>query len=126
MKTVLIVEDNRDYRTNLAELLQLERYRTVEAENGLTGLKMISDYLPDIVLCDINMPIMTGVEMLIATKQNSKISGIPFIFITAYSDERTQKHLKGLGADMCLAKSVSMENLIMLIHDLLNNASSVQ
>ncbi|GAB4528979.1 MAG: hypothetical protein OHK0046_48470 [Anaerolineae bacterium] len=125
MRTVVIVEDNKDYRENLAERLQMEAYHTIEAENGRIGLEMISAHVPDLILCDIDMPIMTGVEMLVLLKQNSKFSGIPFIFITAYTDELTRKHVKGLGADLYLAKTVSMGDLITLIRDLLN-AQTVQ
>ena len=120
MQTILIVEDNKDYRVNLAELLQQELYYTLEAENGLIGLTMIGDNLPDLILCDIDMPIMTGVEMLVLMKQDSKISGIPIIFITGHTDELTRKHVKGLGADLCLAKTVSMDDLIKFIYDVLN------
>jgi CheY-like chemotaxis protein len=120
LQTILIIEDNNDYRMNLAEILQDELYHTLEAENGLTGLAMISHHLPDLILCDIDMPIMSGVEMLVLMKQNSRISAIPFIFITAHADERTQKRLKGLGANLCLAKSVSMNDLIKIIHNCLN------
>jgi CheY-like chemotaxis protein len=125
MQTILIVEDNKDYRVNLAELLQQELYYTLEAENGRIGLTMIGDNLPDLILCDIDMPIMTGVEMLVLMKQDSRIAGIPIIFITGHSDERTRKQVKGLGADLCLAKTVSMDDLIKFIHDLLD-APAVQ
>lgn len=120
MQTILIIEDNADYRANLAEVLQFELYHTLEAENGLIGLAMISDYLPDLIISDIDMPIMNGIGMLLSVKLDSKIAKIPFIFITGQGDELTQKHLKGLGADLCLAKSISMDDLINLIHDLLN------
>lgn len=120
MQTILIIEDNVDYRVNLAEILQDALYYTLEAENGLIGLAMIGDHLPDLILCDIDMPIMTGVEMLVSMKQNSKISGIPFVFITAHSDELTQRHVMGLGADLCLAKTVLIGDLIKFIYDLLN------
>jgi len=80
---------------------------------------MIGDNLPDLILCDIDMPIMTDVEMLVLMKQDSRIAGIPIIFITGHSDELTRKHVKGLGADLCLAKTVSMDDLINFIYDLL-------
>jgi len=123
MQTILIVEDNKDYRANLADLLQQELYYTIEAENGRIGLAMIGDNLPDLILCDIDMPIMTGVEMLVLMKQDSKIAGIPIIFITGHTDELTRKHVKGLGADLCLAKTVSMDDLIKFIYDLLTTTA---
>ena len=123
MQTILIVEDNKDYRANLADLLQQELYYTIEAENGRIGLAMIGDHLPDLILCDIDMPIMTGIEMLVLMKQDSKIAGIPIIFITGHTDELTRKHVKGLGADLCLAKTVSMDDLIKFIYDLLTTTA---
>jgi len=120
MQTILIVEDNKDYRANLADLLQQELYYTIEAENGRIGLAMIGDHLPDLILCDIDMPIMTGIEMLILMKQDTRISGTPIIFIKGHTNELTRKHMMGLGADLCLAKSVSRGDLIKNIHDLLN------
>lgn len=122
MQTILIVEDNANYRANLAEILQFELYHTLEAENGWIGLAMIGNHLPDLILCDIDMPIMNGVEMLISMKQDSKISGIPIIFITGHTNELTRKHVMGLGADLCLAKTVSMDDLIQLIYNLLNTS----
>lgn len=120
MQTILIIDDNTDYRMSLAEILRLELYYTLEAENGQSGLAMISEYLPDLILCDINMPIMSGIEMLVSMKQNYKTSSIPFIFVTAYTDNLTQEHMTGLGADLCLAKTVKIGDLIDFIYDLLN------
>jgi CheY-like chemotaxis protein len=108
MQTILIVEDNKDYRANLADLLQQELYYTIEAENGRIGLAMIGDRLSDLILCDIDMPIMTGIEMLVSMKQDGKVSGIPIIFITGHTDELTRKHVIGLGANLCLAKTVTI------------------
>jgi CheY-like chemotaxis protein len=123
MQIILLVEDNKDYRANLAELLQLEMYHTLEAENGRIGLAMIGDHLPDLILCDIDMPIMTGVEMLVLMKQDSRISGIPIIFITGHTDELTRKQVMGLGANLCLAKTVSIDDLIKFIYELLNTTT---
>jgi CheY-like chemotaxis protein len=125
MQTILIIEDNVDYRINLAELLQIALYHTLEAENGLIGLAMIGAHLPNLILCDIDMPIMSGVEMLILMKQDSRISRIPIVFITGHTDELTRKNVIGLGGDLCLAKTVSIDVLIKLIHGLLN-APTVQ
>jgi len=120
MQTILIIEDNVDYRVNLAEILQDELYYTLEAENGLIGLAMIGDHLPDLILCDIDMPIMTGVEMLVLMKQDTRISGIPIIFIMGHTNELTRKHVMGLGAGLFLAKTVLIGDLIKFIYDLLN------
>jgi len=64
MPTILIIDDNNDYRTNVADHLRLENYITLEAENGLVGMQMIRHYLPDMILCDVDMPLMDGIDVL--------------------------------------------------------------
>jgi DNA-binding response OmpR family regulator len=120
MKTILIVDDNEEYRASIAEVLQMEQYLTLEAENGLIGLQMIGDHLPDLVLCDVDMPMVNGVEMLTSVKLESKFSKIPFMFLTGRRDETTQKASQNLGADLYLTKPVSMNHLTTAIFNLLN------
>ena len=120
MKTILIIDDNKEYRDSIAEVLQLENYLTLEAENGLIGLQMIDEHLPDLVLCDVDMPIVNGVEMLTTVKLDNLFSKIPFIFVTGRHDKTTQKASQDLGADLYLTKPVPINHLITAIFNLLN------
>ncbi len=60
MKTVLIIEDNKDIRENTAEILELAGYRALTAENGKVGVQVALDENPDIIVCDIMMPELDG------------------------------------------------------------------
>jgi CheY-like chemotaxis protein len=60
MSAVLVIEDNREYR----EILQLENYLTVTAANGLIGLQKLQEHSPNLIVCDVDMPVMNGLEVL--------------------------------------------------------------
>ena len=64
MKTIMIIDDNKNYRVHLKRLLTLEDYATLEAEDGLLGLDAIHKYSPHLILCDMDMPVMDGMEVL--------------------------------------------------------------
>ncbi|MEO1666308.1 MAG: response regulator [Chloroflexota bacterium] len=115
MRTILIIDDNQDYRLNLLEIFQIESYSTLEARNGLIGLRMIYQHVPDIILCDIDMPVMTGLEVLETVKADIKLSSIPFILNTAHSDDTTRKTAVELGVDLFLIKGIPLEQLLNTI-----------
>lgn len=108
MSTILIIDDNQDYRTGLAELLAFEKYHTLEAENGLEGLQMIRRYLPDLIICDVDMPVMDGIEVLKTVKADASYAKIPFIVSTGRTDMLTMQALQQSGADICLTKPTSI------------------
>ena len=64
MKTILIIEDNPDVRENLVELLQLSSYNVLSAQNGREGANIAIKEKPDLILCDIMMPVMDGFGVL--------------------------------------------------------------
>lgn len=84
--TILLIEDNKDMRGNLAEMLTMEGYSILEAENGKIGLEQIISQHPDLIICDISMPMMSGLEVLKATRTNEAVAATPFIILSAYSD----------------------------------------
>lgn len=88
MLKILVIEDNREIRENISELLELEGYEVIEAENGKTGLQLAYQVLPDLILCDIMMPVMNGHEVLEQLKQQTFTAAIPFIFLTANVEKK--------------------------------------
>ncbi|MFH4969492.1 two-component regulator propeller domain-containing protein [Gaetbulibacter sp. M240] len=94
-ETILIVEDDHELRNYLKISLQNE-YTIVEASNGEQGLHMTQENLPDIIISDIMMPIMDGIDMCKNLKANKDTSHIPLIFLTAKTELEFQK--KGLEA----------------------------
>lgn len=119
MKTILVIDDNLDYRTDLVEILRFEEYHTVEAENGLAGLQMIRQYAPDLIICDLDMPVMDGIQVLKALRADPIHASIPFIAATGRTDALTMQTLRDLGADKYLAKPISIAPFLTTIGDFL-------
>lgn len=112
MAKILVVEDEVDLREILVGELEYQGHVTLEAENGLEGLAVLSGEMPDLIISDINMPKMTGIQFFrTATEKYPAIADIPFIFLTAQSDRDSE--LKGLrlGADDYLTKPVDFDIL---------------
>jgi CheY-like chemotaxis protein len=118
ISTILIIDDNLDYRTDLAEILAFEKYHTLEAENGLDGLQMIRHFLPDLIICDVDMPVMNGIDVLKTVKTDPTHAKIPFVVTTGHTDTLTMQTLLDLGANTCLAKPVKISEFLMTIGDL--------
>lgn len=122
---VMVIDDDDDVR-NLIEA-QLGKYFTVStASNGVEGLEKLIGEQPDIVVCDVMMPEMDGLEFTKRLKANFNISHIPVILLTAYSSEEHQ--LKGIqaGADSYITKPFSMKYLLARIVKLVEQREKLQ
>src|SRR6476661_2603303 len=86
MKTILLIEDNELIRENTAEILELAGYDVLTAENGKLGVEQALAKKPDLVVCDIMMPVLDGYGVLQIFNQNPQLSGVPFIFLTAKTE----------------------------------------
>lgn len=104
MKKILLIEDNDDIRTNTAEILELASYEVVVAENGKRGVELALEHLPDLVICDIMMPVLDGYGVLHLLSKNEDTAGIPFIFLTAKADRSDLRKGMEMGADDYLTK----------------------
>jgi CheY-like chemotaxis protein len=112
MKTILIIEDNDDIRENTCELLELEGYLVLTATDGLTGITAAQEWLPDIIFCDIMMPLADGFEVFRTLKELQPTAAIPFVFLTANAEKREMESGMSLGADGYICKPFSPEELL--------------
>ncbi len=115
MTRILVIEDDRQIRINIVEVLSYQDYTLFEAENGLVGVQVAKECLPDLIICDINMPEMDGYEVLQALRDESQTATIPFIFLTAQTDKLSMRHGMDLGADDYLTKPFSLDELLAAI-----------
>jgi DNA-binding response OmpR family regulator len=120
MKThnILLIEDETVLLDSLKVILQLSNYNPILAENGTTALKILNEQSNeiDLIVCDINLPDISGFDILQKIKSNSALNSIPFIFLTAYADAKDiQKGLR-LGADEYLTKPFSSKELVNVIN----------
>ncbi len=104
MKKILLIEDNDDIRNNTAEILELSNYEVIVAENGKVGVAKAIEHEPDLIICDIMMPVLDGYGVLHAVHKNEDIKNTPFIFLTAKSERTDFRKGMELGADDYITK----------------------
>src|SRR5665213_1225875 len=86
MTKILLVEDNDEIRENTREILELANYQITTAANGKEGYAMALTETPDLIICDIMMPVLDGYGLLHLVSKNENLKGIPFIFLTAKTE----------------------------------------
>jgi len=112
MKTILLIEDNKDIRENTAEILELANYKVLTAENGKIGLSLALEHKPDMIICDIMMPVLDGYGVLHVLQKNDALRHIPFIFLSAKSERADQRKGMELGADDYITKPFTDTELL--------------
>ncbi len=123
--TVLVIEDNQDIRESTAEILELAEYQVYTAENGLKGVELAQNHLPDIILCDIMMPELDGYGVLYILNKNEKTANIPFIFITAKTERVDMRKGMEMGADDYLTKPFGDMELLNAIEARLQKRAAI-
>ena len=101
-------------------MLERVGFSTIEASDGLQGLQLLKEMRPDIVTCDISMPLMDGHEFLLAAKSDETTRDIPVIIVTAVGQESEAFRATEMGADAYLTKPFSSSNLIETVQIQLN------
>ena len=114
-KTVLIIEDEKQVRESIVDILKLKGYKTLEASDGKVGFELAKSKIPDVVLCDIMMPFMDGFETISKFKANSLTKYIKFIFLTAKIEEENRTLGIELGASAYITKPFTVDQLLTAI-----------
>jgi signal transduction histidine kinase len=125
-KTVMIIDDSADIRMIINESLSLYGFSTLMAEDGVTGLKQAAEHLPDLIICDINMPNMDGYQTLKAMREQESTATIPFIFLSGATDRITVRKGMELGADDYLTKPFSPRELMAAVNARLDKHAKLQ
>ena len=120
MKTILLIEDDTVIRENTAELLELAGYTVHTAENGQLGVARALALKPDLVVCDIMMPVLDGYGVLQIFNQHAQLAGVPFIFLTAKTERTDLRRGMELGADDYLTKPFNKAELLSAINSRLH------
>jgi CRP/FNR family transcriptional regulator, cyclic AMP receptor protein len=115
VKTILLIEDNEIMRENTAEILELSNYKVMSAENGKLGIELAAKNSPDLIICDIAMPEMDGLEVLKELSAIKGIKDIPFIFLTALSEKSQINNGLSLGANEYVTKPYMGEELLKVV-----------
>jgi len=123
--SILIVEDNSDLRKFLKKMLSL-KYNILTAENGEIGLAIVNEHNPDIIVSDIMMPKMTGLELCKTLKLNPKTKHIPIILLTARTASSIELDSYDVGANDFISKPFNMDVLKSKVHNLIDSMDSIK
>jgi two-component system sensor histidine kinase/response regulator len=126
MTKLLVIEDEIGIRDSIVDILQAEDYIVESAPNGEDGLRMIDEFHPDLVLCDIMMPILDGHEVLQKIRQNPSTKTLPFIFLTAKADKVDFREGMDLGANDYITKPFTHDELLSTIQTRLGLKEAAQ
>ncbi|MBA2594193.1 MAG: response regulator [Pseudomonadota bacterium] len=119
MKVVLIVEDNDKNMKLARDVLQTKGYATIEAVNGEDGVRLARERNPDLVLMDIRLPGISGIEALTALRADPKTSSIPVMALTASVTATDRTRITQAGFDAFLAKPMVLREFIDTVRLLL-------
>jgi DNA-binding response OmpR family regulator len=116
---VLVVEDDVSMRTLLSKQLTSNGFEVTVADDGLDALVRLESFLPDLIICDVNMPKLDGFAFVEAIKRNQRTRDIPVMFLTASTDEKQHKLGLKVGARYYMTKPFSMQELLWKVRRLL-------
>ncbi len=111
-KVILVVEDEPKSLKLLRDLLQISGYKTIEATDGEQGVKSAKASKPDLILMDIMMPVMDGLEATRILKADATTSNIPILALTSYAMSGDKEKILEAGCDGYLAKPLDIQELL--------------
>ncbi len=119
MKRILIVEDTEDNRRILRDLLLASGYDLLEAADGAAGIAMAASERPDLILMDIQLPVLDGYEATRRIKADPALTAIPIIAVTSYALAGDEEKTRAAGCDGYIAKPFSPRQLLAKVREFL-------
>ncbi len=119
-KVILIVEDEPKNLTLLRDLLQVSGYLTIEATNGKQGVELAKSKKPDLILMDVQMPVMDGLEATRILKADTTTGNIPILALTSYAMKGDEEKILEVGCDGYLAKPFDIQELLKQVAEYLS------
>ncbi len=114
-KTILIVEDNELNMQLFNDVLEAKGYQTLQSRNGLDALKIARESKPDLIVMDIQLPGMSGLEVTKLIKEDENLKTIPIIALTAFAMKRDEEKIRQVGCENYLAKPISISGFLEII-----------
>ncbi len=119
-KRILVIEDQEDNRQILRDLLTSADFEVIEAEDGEAGLAAAAAHRPDLILMDIQLPIVDGYEATRRIKANPSLRAIPIIVITSYALSGDDDKARAAGCDAYFSKPFSPRQLLAKVREYLS------
>jgi len=118
-KRVLIVEDNELNMKLFNDLLEAHGYRTLETRDGVEALQMAREHRPDLILMDIQLPEVSGLEVTKWIKEDEELRAIPVIAVTAFAMKGDEEKIREGGCEAYIAKPISVMNFLSTVDQFL-------
>src|SRR5262247_3523749 len=125
-KTVMIVEDNELNMKLFNDLLEAHGYRTVATRNGIEALDLARKHRPDLILMDIQLPEVSGLEVTKWLKEDPELKGIPVVAVTAFAMKGDEERIREGGCEAYLSKPISVAKFIDTVRHFLGNGEVVR
>ena len=124
-RTVLIVEDNDLSLRLFRDLLRARGYETVQSETGFGGYELAREHRPDLILMDIQLPDISGLEVIKWLKDDQDLKAIPVIAITAFAMKGDEEEFRAAGCDGYLSKPISLSVFLETVSQTLKGRSEL-
>jgi two-component system cell cycle response regulator DivK len=118
-KKILVVEDTEDNRQILRDLLGMAGYEMVEAHDGAQGVAMAAEHMPDLILMDIQMPVLDGYEATRRIKADPALAAIPIVAVTSYALSGDEQKARAAGCNDYIAKPYSPRQMLAKVREIL-------
>ncbi len=119
MKTVLIVEDNELNMKLFNDLLEAHGYQTLQTADGMEALTIAREHHPDLILMDIQLPEISGLEVTKWIKEDENLKSIPVIAVTAFAMKGDEEKIREGGCEAYLAKPISVRHFLETVQQFL-------
>ncbi|MEQ8707577.1 MAG: response regulator [Rhodospirillales bacterium] len=119
-KKILIVEDNELNMKLFNDLLQAHGYETLQSKDGKEALKLARDNMPDLILMDIQLPEISGLEITRMLKEDQGLKHIPVIAVTAFAMKGDEEKIREGGCEGYIAKPISVASFLETVASFLN------
>jgi two-component system cell cycle response regulator DivK len=124
MKTILIVEDNEKNMKLARDILRAKGYATLEAINGLDGVKLALEQVPDLVLMDIQLPDINGIDAFARIRGNAATAKVPVVAFTASVTTNDRSRIGDAGFDGFLGKPINLKEFLETVRRILGEDSA--
>lgn len=123
MQRILVIEDSTEYREFIAEILRLCGFELVEAPDAKQGIELVFRSHPNLIICDLHLPIADGFSTLTAVRNDEAHSRIPFVILSADTQSSQIRRGIELGANAYLTKPIGADELVQTVRHFLTAAA---
>lgn len=123
-QTVMLVDDDPQLRHVVSMFFELEGYNVVQAKDGREAITMLAEYIPDVILLDLMMPDVPGLEVCKHVRADRRLKDIPVVVFTAA--EVQEEELTAAGADRFITKPYSLEGLRRVVRTLIKDSAGAR